>query len=63
MEHLTTEELRTICWMCEKEAAHIAIDEIKKHKKPSENETRQRIISISKKAYAELIERDSNHGI
>ena len=60
MKNLTTDELRTICWMCEKEAAHIALQELKKHNNPSDNETRQRIISISKKAYAELIERSEN---
>lgn len=45
--------------MCEKEAAKIALEEIKKHKKPADNEQRQRIVSISQKAYAELIERGS----
>lgn len=57
MTNFTKEELRTICWMCEKEAAHIAMLELKKHNNPSENKQRQRIISISKKAYTELIER------
>ena len=57
MNSFTTEELRTICWMCENEAAHIALEEIKKHKNPSDNKKRERIISISKIAYAELIKR------
>lgn len=57
MEKLTTEELRTLCWMCQNEAAHIAVR--KNHKNLNENETYQRILSISKKAYSELIERDN----
>lgn len=60
MTNFTTDELRTLCNLCEKEAAHIAMRELKKGKNPPDNKTRQRIISISKKAYAELIERGEN---
>ena len=57
MDEFTTEELRTLCWMCQKEAAHIAVRE--HHKNLKENTTYQRILSISKKAYSELIKRDN----
>lgn len=57
MEKFTTDELRTICWMCQNEAAHIAVR--KHHKDLEQNETFQRINSISKKAYSELIKRDN----
>lgn len=52
---LTTDELRTLCLMCQKEAAQIAVRE--HHKNLRENETYQRILSISRKAYGELIDR------
>ncbi|MGN1418499.1 MAG: hypothetical protein ACI4W6_04155 [Acutalibacteraceae bacterium] len=57
MEKLTTEELRTIIWLCQNETAHIAVR--KNHKNLNENETYQRILSISKKASNELAERDN----
>ena len=57
MDKFTNDELRTLCWMCENEAAHIAMKELKKGNKPSDNKTRQRIISIYNKAYSELIGR------
>lgn len=56
MKELTTDELRTLCCICQNEAAHIAVRE--HHKKLDENQTYQRILSISKKAYKALIERD-----
>lgn len=56
MEQFTTEELRTIVWMCQNETAHIAVRT--HHKDLKENETYQRIISISRKAYYELISRE-----
>ena len=57
MENFTTDELRTICYMCQNEAAHIATRQ--HHKNLNENATYQRILSISQKAYAELIKRDN----
>ena len=57
MEQFTTEELRTIVWMCQNEAAQIALRA--HHKDLKENETYQRILSISKKAYSELTDRNS----
>lgn len=63
MEQFTTEELRILCWMCEKEAARIAMDELKKGNKPSDNATRQKIISIGKKAYGEVIDRGNRKDI
>lgn len=55
MCQFTTDELRTLCWMCQNEAAHIAVREQQNLK---ENATYQRILSISKKAYSELIARN-----
>ena len=54
---MTKDELRTICWMCEKEAAHILMTAATEHRKMTEreNEKRNRIISISKKAYNRLV--------
>lgn len=60
MKNLTKDELRTLCWMCEKEAARIALEELENHRKPSDSKTRQRVIAISKKAYAELIKRNED---
>jgi hypothetical protein len=59
MCQFTTDELRTLCVMCQNEAAHIAVRELDKHKNLKENATYQRILSISKKAYAELIARSN----
>ena len=56
MKEFTTEELRTLVWMCQNEAAKIALR--KHHKDLKENETYQRILSISKKAYSELTNRN-----
>ena len=58
MKEFTTDELRTIVWMCQNQAAAVALRDLKNHKKPSENKNRQRIIAISKKAYEELIARN-----
>ena len=57
MKEFTTEELRTLVWMCQNEAAHIAVRT--HHKDLKENETYQRILSISKKAYSELTNRNN----
>lgn len=57
MKDFTTEELRTLCYVCQNEAAHIAVRA--HHKGLKENATYQRILSISKKAYSELIARDN----
>lgn len=59
MENITTEELRTIVWMCQNQAAQIARRDSTHGKRVEENATYQRIISISKKAYSELIRRDN----
>ena len=60
MKEFTTDELRTICYMCQNEAARIAVR--KHHKNLENNATYQRILSISKKAYSELIDRDFENG-
>lgn len=52
----TADELRTLCWMCQAEAAHMAVRE--HHKSLDTNSTYQRILSISHKAYAKLTEMD-----
>lgn len=59
MVNFTTEELRTLVWMCQCQQAKVALEDIKKGRKPSEDPTHQRIIEISKKAYAELIARNN----
>lgn len=59
MEKFTTDELRTICWMCQNEAAHIMNVSVNK-KIAQGSKAYKRIISISKKAYSELIKRDNN---
>lgn len=58
MKELTTQELRTLCLMCQREAARIAMTELGNGREPSQNKQRQCIISISRKAYSELISRD-----
>ena len=55
MKEFTTEELRTIVWLTQNEAAHIAVRE--HHKNLDKNETYQRIVSINKKAHNELTDR------
>lgn len=59
MENFTTKELRTIVWMCQNQAAQVALSDLKNGKKPSEDPTHQRILAISKKAYSELIDRNN----
>lgn len=59
MQEFTTEELRTLVWMCQCQAAKVALKDLEKSRKPSEDPTHQRILSISKKAYAELIHRNN----
>lgn len=59
MKDFTTEELRTLVWMCQTKAAQITLNDMGKGRKPSEDPAHQRILSISKKAYAELISRDN----
>ena len=58
MKGFTTEELRTLVWMCQTKAAQIALKDLGKGRKPSEDPTHQRILSFSQKAYAELISRN-----
>lgn len=53
----TDDELRTICWAMQCLSSKKALQEIDKGKKPSENETWQRMLAISNKAYGELIDR------
>lgn len=59
MKDFTTEELRTLIWMCQCQQAKVALKDIEKGRRPSEDPTHQRIIEISKKAYAELIARNN----
>lgn len=59
MKNFTTDELRTLVWMCQCQHAKVALKDLDNGKKPSEDPTIQRILSISKKAYAELIARGS----
>lgn len=59
MANFTTEELSALVWMCQNQVAQVALRDLKNGKKPSEDPTHQRIIEISKKAYAELIARDN----
>lgn len=58
MKDFTTEELRTLVWMCQCQQAKVALQDLGKGRKPSDDPTHQRILSISKKAYAELIGRN-----
>ncbi len=59
MKNMTKDELRTLLWMCQNTAARIALDELNKNKKPSDNATHQRILEISRKANAELVKRNN----
>lgn len=59
MKEFTTEELRTLVWMCQCQAAKVALGDLDKGKKPADDPTHQRILAISKKAYGELIERNN----
>lgn len=58
MLELTKDELRNILWMCEKTAAELALRDLKNGKKPAENKTRNRVLSVSRKVYRELVERN-----
>lgn len=68
MENFTNDELRTMCWMCESKGAEIQkrhrVAYIQGDEKTPVSEmlrndkTYQRILSISRKAYAELISRE-----
>lgn len=51
----TKDELRTLMWMCQNQAAQVAMRDLKNGKNPSEDWRHQRIIEISKKVYAELV--------
>lgn len=59
MKDFTTEELRTLVWMCQCQAAKVALKDLDKGRKPSEDPTHQRILAISKKAYTELTARNN----
>lgn len=56
MERFTNEELNAIVGMCSAKAAKITFEDIRNGKKPSDNPTYQLILSISNKAYYELID-------
>lgn len=55
----TYDELRTLCWMCQNEAAHIAVQE--HHKSLDTNAAYQRLLSISHKAYNKIKEIDDEY--
>lgn len=61
MLEFTTEELRTMVWMCSCQGSQIYMRDIKSGKdgiKASENPLYSRICEISNKAYRELTDRD-----
>lgn len=55
MLDFTTEELRTLVWMCQNQAAQVCMRGLKKGRKPEEDPVYNRILEISKKAYSELV--------
>lgn len=58
MLEFTTEELRTMVWMCRCQGSRIYMRDIKSGKAASENPLYSRICEISNKAYRELTDRD-----
>lgn len=61
MLEFTTEELRTIVWMCQCQGSKVFMQDIKNGKggkAASENPLYNRICEISNKAYGELTDRD-----
>lgn len=59
MKEFTTEELRTLVWMCSTAGARVTLKDIEKGVNPSEDGTLKRIHSISKKVYSELTDRNN----
>ena len=57
-ENFTTEELRSIMAMAQEKAAHIAVEAHYNAKKLESDATYQKYLSITRKAYVELIDRD-----
>lgn len=61
MLEFTTEELRTIVWMCQSQASKVFMQDIRNGKSGQEasgDPLYNRICEISNKAYSELTDRD-----
>ena len=58
---LTKDELRTLLWMAQNQYASRALQVTRKGQKPSDDPVIQRLLSISRKVNAELVEQTNNN--